>query len=512
MQTPKGGISAGTAVLWRKHVQVTQTYKDFPGSAAGRCTGIEIFLPGVGPTTVASDYGYVGNVQSTNHLTKQIVSKCLDSFVLIGDFNRSVEESTNETLLYHRFCQVQAWGSTCSTYNSVSDVDHAIISKNSMRLLKNTWSDDSMLATHRPITMELHTKSGNIRVRTINRTPRTVFHPPHGPHQSFSELWERWQTRWKQYIASLYNPDQYIQLDKGQWANFDRLWAEWNSLANDELAANIGLSGPAGEPFRIETKTLKDVTAKQRPIRYRRREVLSWIVRRIREGTAAARAKSAPQGYKGKGWRGWANSLRHKLEPLRQEGLIKDHKFCTCMVLTQLQTEDAFLQACENMAEYATSAAESEQKKWRKMQRDDYREKQAKDITIGNARAHNLTKPHTYAPPIAVESARGASTMPSDILADQERIWNKWWEAEQPGCITENPHWDMQGTPRQPIATDELRDAAKSFSASTSRSDGWQPKQIACLGDEGIRALADMLYLAERAGNLPLACSRAWWC
>ena len=74
-----------------KHIQVTTMHKDFPGTQEGRCSAIEVYLPGVGPTTVASVYGYVGNVQATNEITKQIVSRCLDSFVLIGDFNRSVE-------------------------------------------------------------------------------------------------------------------------------------------------------------------------------------------------------------------------------------------------------------------------------------------------------------------------------------------------------------------------------------------------------------------------------------
>ncbi len=185
------------------------------------------------------------------------------------------------------------------------------------------------------------------------------------------------------------------------------------------------------------------------------------------------------------------------------EGLIKQHEHDNCLALTQMGFTPAFLQACENMAEYATSASESEAKKWRKQHTKEYCEDLAKDIAIGNARAHRLTKPFSYAPPIAVETSRGLSTMPSDILADQEKMWSKWWQVDPNDKQAQPTHRDLQGKARQPSSIKELRDAAKSFAAGTSRSDGWQPRQIAALCDEAIRALSALLHLAERSGNFP---------
>ena len=194
--TSKRGISAGTAILWRPHLQVTKVVADCPGAKEGRATCIHLRAATVGNMALVSIYGYTGQEHRTLALLEAIADATVGTpYLIMGDLNLPQATTAAWALTQPHRVKILNFGSTCFTAAGASDIDHGIISAIGAHLVKEVGTLDTSLATHRPISVELATHTGNVDVDTIVKKARAPHSKVIGPQLEQEGAWAQWPSR-----------------------------------------------------------------------------------------------------------------------------------------------------------------------------------------------------------------------------------------------------------------------------------------------------------------------------
>ena len=112
-------------------------------------------------------------VSAASKCQSRIVNSCYEGLnaasehVIMGDFNCSRAATKNVVRARGRGCHVLDFGPTCFAGKSSSSIDYAIVSSGLLHKVMDTWSEDSILATHRPIFLQLKIAEKEPLVDTI---------------------------------------------------------------------------------------------------------------------------------------------------------------------------------------------------------------------------------------------------------------------------------------------------------------------------------------------------------
>jgi hypothetical protein len=149
-------------------------------------------------------------------------------------------------------------------------------------------------------------------------------------------------------------------------------------------------------------------------------------------------------------------------------------------------------------------ASDQARKQWQKLSTTEWRHNTAIELRKGSAWAHSRSKPVDFRPLVPVSTSTGPSLLVTDVLQDQVTIWSKWWQESEAAEGESHDIYPLEGIGRTPLTAKEIRHTASRFPANTSRSDGWQPRQIGCLCDRALEGLAILYHIAELVGDYPI--------
>ena len=87
----------------------------------------------------------------------------------------------------------------------------------------------------------------------------------------------------------------------------------------------------------------------------------------------------------------------------------------------------------------------------------------------------------------------------ADVLAEQVRVWKKWWKVDAPTPIKEDYVTPGDRLPR--LTPEQIRRAAASFKTKTTFVCGWHPRHLALLSPRALECLAILWQDAEDFGD-----------
>ncbi len=137
-----------------------------------------------------------------------------------------------------------------------------------------------------------------------------------------------------------------------------------------------------------------------------------------------------------------------------------------------------------------------------------WREWVSKNISAGARNAHRFLRLPDEWRPTTVISLDGVTTAaPSELIMGYERKYSTLWNGGEDGGSGGGGDPPWRGRNSQPLPRPEpsaLRAAARTFDYDTATAyDGFSMRQYEWLSDEALEALADVVELMERTGEMP---------
>ena len=127
----------------------------------------------------------------------------------------------------------------------------------------------------------------------------------------------------------------------------------------------------------------------------------------------------------------------------------------------------------------------------------------------GASQAHKISKRMGIWSATIVQTPKGPTAAPKDLLEAQATKWRKVWETEAiekevvcPKIPNPVPKRGTQGVAR--LSATQIREAAKTFSLTTAgQTDGWKMRHFTLLSDKSLEALAWLFRLTDTTGLIP---------
>ena len=531
--TGRGGFGGGAAVLWSPRLAVAPLGEVFPGRAAAALWSHSR----LGDVVLISVYGVCGGGVAANRPLWETLAAFLAEvgkpFVLGGDFNLSPAEVATlvgESSLPAVVCP--AGGPTCFAITP-AELDFFVVHRRLAAAAgpRVAVRYDLPVAPHRAVELQLAAEAAEAQVPVFDRPrppppARRVFGPDWAPPDHVA-AWRRLRedaVAWASQVLDATGGLTVAPTDADR-DRLDALWSSFLALAGRELSAAVGAPVVLASALRFPVSSLASAvtlarrgTARPMPSRgfaYCRARLLDPRAAVCRHhalpfgalaagvaapvalpgdaapADAAARAHEVVRAALSAARAAW---LRTDLAPAGGAGAAFLSKWrwlirraARALTATAADAAAAVAAIDAHVAEADAAADDWRRREWRV--RSDAWHSFARDALSGSAGpAHRLAR-------LAAPVDAGAGSV-ADQLAAATASWSAMWRTD-----IAPPDFSEQRVPVGPPASpDELRAAARTFSARTAAPDGCSPRHFALLGDEGAAAMAALFRLGEIFG------------
>ena len=491
--------SGGVAILWRKWLSAGQPLQILEG----RVICLPFFLPDIGQVYIYSIYGRSGEGLSKANILifSKISWHCAGHgkpYIIAGDFNVQAQELSG-------WWRQMGWAgvfslpksTTCRSAQKHSIIDCFILHPSLDQLVGGTTVvEESCLATHLPVVLNLKRGGVEEEVELFQRWPELPTKPVIGPRGCFEGLWKIWVQQ-KELLKT-----------KGK-EGLERLFACWMTGANKEAADIVGATQTMGGEWTLGRKKLKCALATKHASRAYPSMAANLICRRLGEFLHLVKAKRGGQEIRGVG-QGFCHQTFSKFVSFHfkfhEEGkyIMKGYRLCgqlvssMCLDLCPASCWNSVTELLLSWVRVCKALAEQLQKVEWKQDGLEWQEWQELTLSKGASLANKWSRKVEEPKEAGTLSEAGFTTSPMQVMKAQWEKWAKLWG-----------HKMQQGQgawarmePMAPIEVKDIRAAAKSFRQGTCAIDGWHPRVFGLLSESCLEALAGLFGEMETWG---------WW-
>jgi len=489
------GNSGGVGFVWRHYLDVCSEPKVV---VPGRAAQMKFRFASLGELAVGCIYGYTGEKDSEQnvHLVKTALqalnyTKC--NYIIGGDFNCTPGELRPHLAGQQHNVRIQHSGQlTCYTPNGQSELDYFLTHPRLGRVTTQVELQlQHSIATHSPVRVTIKRASLTNEVSVLKPQEKRDTRPIFGPMEDQTHKWKVWEATHKTALhktrtASHTRPTAEGTTDQ-EWANLDEMVTDWIEYAMDELDQKLGpVARPPGryEPSTDQVhKLVKPTNTKETQA-----DKVEWGHRRIQQLEATVTAGQNPSRV--------LNIMQDKLNT-ETGPLAQCNQWIQQAAKHGLQNwEPELHEIAEDIAELHRVLNKSEpttkRKEWH-----NFLEQAGEG---GASWAHRWTKPREELPTHTVTSTTGTTLTLQAKIQAQEQTWATYWGTKEDDS-------DLLVWPKAqmlpPLTTQEIWEAARTFSGNTSAMDGMHPRTPAYISEEAAQALASILQAVEFYGDFP---------
>ena len=487
--TDKGGVSAGTAILWRRHLEVAACPATW---ADGRLIEVAFRSADLGFFFCYSVYGWTGvgwkdqNVALYHNLCQTILNHG-KPYLVGGDHNMQVQD-------FFGHIKEQLKGATAVVparptwwvAGLGSTIDFFFGEGKLCQALGRIEEGRIGLATHVSQVVVFEKALKCKQVLTFKKVHAGSTTPVVGPMPQRSPQWE-------QLVARI----------RGEWDKqcvskevVNGLTMEWEELAHCEAAGLFGRENQAGLPFKLGSSSLQSVLCTKVSTKAVPSVAGMWLCRRLQQLLAASKAK------KPKAWTQAVGALQSskagrafKFHSIGQPGL---RRLATLALM-------AFAGSHNGVADYWLDSSIQALKVANKLliqvewaEREGSWKQWVEEALVGGAKkAHAWVKGkagHTQVE-LVPSIGGGLTSCPVAILLAQHTKWKGVWEEKEQAAVVSWPKHEV------PIMEVEyIKKVSLSFKKATTAVCGWHPRQYAYLPEICLQGLAYLFGCYEVMG------------
>ena len=507
--------SGGVAVFVRKYMGLTLADGDHdPVIIPGRLVAGCINAPGTGPITVYSAYltcsvGWSGpNIDLMDALAAHASHQNL--WILGADFNMPPEElaSTQIHKAFDAEIRAPKNADTCISPYSSRTIDFFLVQRSLAQAVSEAFTDrDADTRPHRPVATEMAAGLQAATKTVFRPSDRLPTEPIIGPvpePPSFSRAR-------RLAVGAL---EAFRHHDPKAFDLYDDAFKEWASTAERAVAASSDhqltkRSSRSSRPSKITVPLVprapKEPSEQKSPgfsnFLQRTQEIAAFAAKAWRGNASWSEVRRMSVEMWDK-WHGWQPTHRPKDDPniaddLREkaDALVEHHEptwQCYADFLaTVTALKEQFTTGDASAASRRKAVAVERWKLWRE-----------KEIASSSRGLFSFVKePKAWTPPdIVDDTGRRVADSPS-ILHVEAVKYKSLWKAKAEG----QPRVAEGNVPCERLEPSKLRQTARSFKKRTGVApDGWHPRHMALIPDEGLEVLAILYEIMEVCGHLPM--------
>ncbi len=480
LKTQKGGASGGVGVLWKQVHDIAVQDAPQGGIAVkegARVAATRLRIGGVTFVCV-SIYGDVSNKKQVQAMFEEVAagtSYYKEPVVIAGDWNAEPDDVESWIGPAGDLQVVAPTGPTCwGSAGAARCIDFFVVNTTARRLMTKVWTEDSELCTHCPVFCSFQVE-GSCCINTWIR-PNSRIVPAKGAAVLGPQLDAGYEgigeDLKKLNKVAAYEEEEALQ------ARVDRIWEAWCLKAKSELDAAVGEEGNApGQAYEyqvIDHLGAKSPARKSEDVQ--NAETIAWCRRRLIEAAGMAKKKA---------WENWSAKVGVQAK-------AKAKKYGRQCISEE--AEQALQAPWEWPAETLTSLAEVTGKVGEEFRRQlrttrlkEWKEKMADSIAAGTKEAFAFIK----ADDVVCHEVRSKGIR--QVIEDNTRVWGPLWEHHDAGEVCKEARRFAKGSQLagwcgwQP---EHVREAAKSFRAGTSCTDGVPVRMYGMLSDGALEAFA----------------------
>ncbi len=491
-RTAKGGISGGVGVLWKQAHDIAVQDAPQGGIRVKENARVAATRLRIGDVTFVcvSVYGNVSDKSQVQRMFEEVAegtSYYKEPVVIAGDWNVEPEEVEGWIGPGGDLQVVAPRGPTCwSSAGTARCIDFLVVNTTARRLMTRVWTEESELCTHCPVFCSFQVE-GSCCINTwIRPNSRTV------PAKGESVVGPQLDAGYDQVDEEIRKISKVIAFEEAEviQQGVDRIWEAWCQKAKQELDAAVGEEGNA--PGRAYEYEIVDHLGAKAPARksedVQNAEAIAWCRRRLIEAAGMARKQE---------WKEWSTKTG-----LQAKAKAKKHgRQCISKAAEDaLQAPwDRSAEVLLELAQETGKGGEDLRRHLRKTRLQEWKDKMADSLAAGTKEAFAFIKADDF----VCQEIRSKGIR--QVIVDNTEVWGPLWEHKAGDKCSEARSFvkgnNVEG--RCVWQPEQVREAAKSFRAGTSCTDGVPVKMYGMLSDRALKAFAGQVDVWVRSAVWP---------
>ena len=500
--TSSGGISSGTAVLWKPWIEARQVLQV---SVPHRLSVVDLCLKPFGIVRFCSYYGYVAGTWQAHHVPclTELAKLTSQPFPVIvgGDFNLDSHIVDSWSKQLGAPLQVITDGSpTCYTGDKADKtIDFFYVSPVLSLVASTTTVKYAEVATHSSVWLTLNSAALSEMVPVWRKQPRPRALPVVGPHfESYSDHWAL--LRDGVLASELYHecaaqPLQFATTQQIQ--ALGDLVGKWHSLAALEARHRFGYEGQPGAGFEVEFVRVSSLFVVPHGASEHGSHKLARTRNRLTQ--ASSLWQSGRQLQAAIVLRNQCSHSDHRHLATIDSDIANHIGLLATAVVMPAKQEVVVrgFQAARDAVESALHKAHAEEKR---VGNESWREFVEAALQGGASLAHQLTKAkpvqESFDEEVQLDGA--PTTSLRQAITHYSEQWGSQWQR-----FKEQLPIQWQGLSHLPrLTVQQLKEAAGSFPQGTSTPCGWSPKMWSALSSDALEIMVALMLIYEALGDV----------
>ena len=442
------------------------------------------------PFMIANLYGSQDVDLNLQRVTKLVegLHTSDQQWIIGGDFNIPIFRTREVASVCKWPCKVVGTGPndvTCTCAGG-SHIDYFMMSDVLQQLTGECCTRDSLLATHRPVSVCLENFTAKTKVNTIRISKGVAGRPVFGPAPEPPTFRVAQVTR--EIVELAKTVDRRVG-QKSDRRKLDLLWERVREVFKPWVAGTFGTEDPMHENEVSRTSLFKACKSSQfqktlSDLENKAREV-TQVYRRMCECKAASIRLDPHAGTKFK--EAVARQTKGSISKVTQ-------KMCEFVqTLDELQVQKWSLENLPSIAGWRDKLhrkiVKVRQDHWNKLLKD--------QVGKGTRLGFQIAKPALGINYGMIKES--ASNAVQDQLSHEEATWSKYWTRDQP----EDDSFDREAPLAGRLEVDQVKEAAKRFKKQTSTVDGMHPAMFAFMDEDMVQMFTAAWELFDRGGMWP---------
>ena len=529
---PSGGPSAGVGIMFRANLDANTTLIDMPTEVvAGRVIAVPLRTSGMGVIVVYSVYLHSGKGMDSDNF--DIIQKISDHlnihgrpFVMMGDWQNKPHDVAM-AFKAHKADFVQIFATEEPTYIHTlasSTIDFYAVDSRISSAFHRLRVQRGILSPHSPVLAALALHAFECKVLTAKKPPNLPVDPPIGPKPP-PPSWDDVAAQVSEVYNSVVQGGCCVGPHEPPAIALPSLLDSWMSRAGSELMDVLGkkqsVADGLGKPMTLVTRSLSDLLSVDSDQKVPASKICESLAGRLVHLSVIC-------GRAGRG--GPSDPPQHALDPsfiickifdMAKNACIHTHvrhailalplfpflkQLRVCARASDGDTVVSHVQTLRVWAAWMRKEATQHRATELSNTRASFKAFAVDALTTNLAKGFAFSRPPSSALPKPVEITPGQlSVSPLARLNDMVGALSKIWKASDIVA----PPLDV-GPPSlipllPPPTADHVEAASLTFKRRTARVDGWHPRHYGHLSKIALTVLAQLIYIFEAVGDLPVA-------